>query len=336
MSKRDNYIDFIRFLGITLIIIAHINAPAMLTQIRCFDVPLMIFASGLAYSNKKIKATWHNFYWPRIKRLLIPVYIFIPFYLLLLLIADIPVTKELCVRSFLLTLRGSIGYVWIIRVFLLMTLVTPLLIKTKSKFNNMGIMGTILLILCLNEIAVLSIHKVEPMPIYLEVYTDIVPYLFGYSTIFLLGLSVNTTCKSMKQGMGTHLALVLTMVIGSLFFIYHTKINSGAFSFVAYKFPPRMIYLVYGIICCLIIWWLKPYIGKLADIRFVLFVGRNTIWIYLWHMVYVIIANKYLPHWGERFLFVYFISIVTYYVQFRIIEYINSKKHFALLNYFKG
>lgn len=43
--QRDLYIDFLRFIGISLIILAHVEAPSGITQFRSFDVPLMVFSS---------------------------------------------------------------------------------------------------------------------------------------------------------------------------------------------------------------------------------------------------------------------------------------------------
>ena len=38
--QRDLYIDFLRFIGISLIILAHVEAPSGITQFRSFDVPV--------------------------------------------------------------------------------------------------------------------------------------------------------------------------------------------------------------------------------------------------------------------------------------------------------
>ena len=53
-KSRDIEVDVLRSIGILLIILAHIKAPLMLTIIRCFDVPLMVFVSGLCYSGKTL------------------------------------------------------------------------------------------------------------------------------------------------------------------------------------------------------------------------------------------------------------------------------------------
>ena len=52
--NRDISIDLLRFVGLSCIIFAHIDAPFVLNQLRCFDVPLMLFVSGLTCSGRSI------------------------------------------------------------------------------------------------------------------------------------------------------------------------------------------------------------------------------------------------------------------------------------------
>lgn len=73
--QRDLYIDFLRFIGISLIILAHVEAPSGITQFRSFDVPLMVFVSGLSFSTKG--GGFWKYVWKRVKRLCIPVYLFL-------------------------------------------------------------------------------------------------------------------------------------------------------------------------------------------------------------------------------------------------------------------
>jgi fucose 4-O-acetylase-like acetyltransferase len=47
VQPRDTYVDFLRALGLLLIFVAHTQAPDILARIRTFDVPLMVFISGL-------------------------------------------------------------------------------------------------------------------------------------------------------------------------------------------------------------------------------------------------------------------------------------------------
>jgi len=52
--KRGTYIDFLRFLGLASIILAHTYDVLILKQLRAFDVCLMVFVSGLAAGTNPI------------------------------------------------------------------------------------------------------------------------------------------------------------------------------------------------------------------------------------------------------------------------------------------
>jgi fucose 4-O-acetylase-like acetyltransferase len=49
LNNRDLRIDILRVAGLLLIILAHVSPPFLLFQFRTFDVPLMVFVSGLSY-----------------------------------------------------------------------------------------------------------------------------------------------------------------------------------------------------------------------------------------------------------------------------------------------
>ena len=129
MQNRDLSIDLLRFLGLTMIVLVHVNPPFWLTQFRSFDVPMMVFVSGLTVARKEV-SSYVGYIVKRTKRLVIPVWTFLAFYLLgfyylqFWILPDQYLTGRMILRSFLL-LDQSIGYVWIIRVFLLIMLLPP-------------------------------------------------------------------------------------------------------------------------------------------------------------------------------------------------------------------
>ena len=143
LQKRDPSIDLLRFIGLTMIILAHIGlsrSTSLLFQLRSFDVPLMVFTSGLAFSGRNTGA-YLSFIGKRTLRLIVPVYIFVAAYILLNpVFSDWGIVKEYSSKeiwgTFMLRLNPSIGYVWIIRVFLIVMLVTPLLLKLDKAIRN--------------------------------------------------------------------------------------------------------------------------------------------------------------------------------------------------------
>lgn len=122
LQKRDPSIDLLRFIGLTMIILAHIGLSrsiSLLFQLRSFDVPLMVFTSGLAFSGRNTGA-YLPFIGKRTLRLIVPVYLFVAAYILLNPILSgwglvDEYTSKVIAGTFMLRLNPSIGYVWIIR-----------------------------------------------------------------------------------------------------------------------------------------------------------------------------------------------------------------------------
>lgn len=50
-QTRMGYIDFLKFIGLTGIIIAHVGSPDWLMMLRNFDVPFMVILSSILGEN---------------------------------------------------------------------------------------------------------------------------------------------------------------------------------------------------------------------------------------------------------------------------------------------
>ncbi|VED48541.1 Acyltransferase family [Raoultella terrigena] len=130
--QRNIIIDAMRVLGLLLIILAHVQPPSFIFQLRTFDVPMMIFVSGMAYyySGKSNIKLW-QYSLSRFKRLVFPVWIFLVFFFLSIFIFE-PVgfvdlfTLKTIISTFLL---GGFGYVWIIKVFLIIAICSPIFVR---------------------------------------------------------------------------------------------------------------------------------------------------------------------------------------------------------------
>lgn len=75
-TRRVAEIDFLRAEGLLLIVLAHVNAPAVLFQMRNFDVVLMVFVIGMAYANST-PISYGDYVVKRFRRLVIPVWLFL-------------------------------------------------------------------------------------------------------------------------------------------------------------------------------------------------------------------------------------------------------------------
>ncbi|HFS2505823.1 TPA: acyltransferase family protein, partial [Escherichia coli] len=90
--ERSFRLDLMRLLGLLLIIFAHIGPPNALFQIRTFDVPMMIFVSGVAYYiSSPSFFSWKIYYIKRVSRLLFPVWCFFALFYGVVYLFDIKV-----------------------------------------------------------------------------------------------------------------------------------------------------------------------------------------------------------------------------------------------------
>lgn len=129
MSERDFSLDLLRTIGLLSIILAHINPPQWLFQLRAFDVILMVAVSTISYTEYSQPKSYGKYLWSRVKRLLFPTEEFIIligaiFYVLSMLTGvDTPFPLRTIIIG-MFTLSG-VGYLWVIRVFIYNALLNP-------------------------------------------------------------------------------------------------------------------------------------------------------------------------------------------------------------------
>lgn len=333
MKERDPYIDFLRFVGLSLIILAHVNPPYVIGQLRSFDVPLMLFVSGLSISGKKIDGYW-KYLWERTKRLVLPVWIFLAVYLSIfyfsqsLVLPEQYLTPRMILRSFLF-LDESIGYVWIIRIFLLVMIVTPLLKKIEGKIANDWYFIVLLTALYLCTGALYIASEAIDDKILNFIIRDILQYAVAYSIPFIIGVRIKTLSENNKESKFSSILIVLCLAG-----VVYSFANNGLDISHSYKFPPRSCFILYGVLMCVVAWisrglWNK----KIVEFGLFGWIGRNTIWIYLWHMPLVLCANYLIANWLIKYLLVYSTSAIAFFVQYSIVK--RSNNSFAM-RYFVG
>lgn len=334
-SKRNTYLDFLRFIGLTAIVIAHINGPDLLQQIRCFDVPLMLFVSGLAFSGKRISNFWF-FCKHRIKRLVIPVYLFLTFYFLinwmLFIVGVIPepfsFLRMFC--SYLLLYYGSIGYVWVIKVFLLIMLVTPALLKIGECGKVSFCLFIFLMLMGLEFAAQVLSLIINKYAVGYYVLFETIPFLLAYSVPFLIGTKVRYSGKS-----SVWLLIFIALTLFSFLVLYKQTGHCMPISPV-YKYPPRPIFILYGTTASLLLWYCNRFLREFANIKFFSFVGSNTIWIYLWHIPFVNFVNDNLNNALARFVVVYLGAIIVFSIQYYLVMHLSSNKDSFWRKYLVG
>lgn len=327
---REERIDILRFVGISLIILAHVGAPSWINQIRCFDVPLMFFVSGLACSGKSIES-YKNYAIKRAKRLLYPAWGFIMGYLILLTLLRVVLHKEPYSMDFYLEsmiMTGGIGYVWIIRVFFLVALILPALLWIEKKLNttpktiltSLTILGGVILLYDLSS----SWNSV-----FLKRFLyEWVITLASYCLPFLLGLKLRYLEYKEVKSITSALGIIFAVSVVVYYFT-----NGLPIVFTPnYKYPPYSYYVLYGVFVCCLLWLLSKLLVRLLGNRFFLFIGQNTIWIYFYHIPLLLFTSN-VP-WIYRYVLVYTISVSLFSLQYRL--YRCWKEKYPFMRYFIG
>lgn len=328
---RNGSIDLLRFIGLSLIILAHVAPPFVLFNLRCFDVPMMLFVSGLAYSNHKADFS-PSFFVRRVLRLLVPVYIFLTAYFLLVIILRQAVGVDFGIRwkhiaeSYLLL--DGIGFVWIIRIFLLIGLLTPVLMTIERAVHSDALLLLMLVVVAAMMTAAIR-HGFGLDNFFTRNYLY---YAIGYSVPFIAGLRVG---KMNSKRLAIFSSLVF-LVLASSCFLYIIG-GGNALNINALKYPPQAYFLFYGLFMSLVCHALCCHTRLVRHIPAMCrFIGMNTIWIYLYHIPLIQISGMLSLPWWLRYIVVYAISVAVTYVQIRIVARLRSQHDSAIYKYLKG
>lgn len=326
LKSRDIHIDVMRALGLLLIFLSH-SAPSVdaVMQFRCFDVPMMVFISGLTFSNKSND----NFnYWTYIKkrtvRLICPVWLFLAAYISVLAIAQyfklIPeyLTLNMAIESFLL--YDGIGYVWIFRVFLLMMICAPVFSKIVRLSNGVSALCLVTFLLLLEGLFFVSTY-VANSSLLSFVINEFLMYALGYAVLFILGMKLRNA-KGKEQ-----LYWILFVIVLSVIYLTSYLVQMGLPVQITpnYKFPPRGYFLVYGMLISTIVWITRGYWGRIINQKFLIFLGQNTSWIYLWHIPFVLVCSL-IDIWICRYLVLLVMPLAIYSIQYLLVKRMNLPK----------
>lgn len=305
--------------------------PYIVLNLRCFDVPLMLFVSGLVYAGREADYSC-RFFIHRAMRLLIPVYIFLTGYFVLafalkyLFSIDFGITVKHVVGSYLL--MDGIGYVWIIRVFLMVSILTPFLISLNKSIKKEWIFC--LLIVLLTLIQEIMIRFGVGMNVVLV--RDFIYYCIGYSLLFLLGLRV---AKKDIKSVGGYAILFIGLFV--IYAVYLCLTGGGIISMNNYKYPPRGYFLIYGALASLICYLAVSRVCCLHKSKIISFIGMNTIWIYLYHIPLVQLTGRLVLPWYIQYVIVYVIAVIICFAQVSVVNVLQHKyPKLSFLKYFKG
>lgn len=316
-QQRDERIDLLRFIGLAMVILAHVYPPMWVAQLRNFDVPLMVLVSALSFSASVKQESYGQYVWARVKRLVFPVWLFLTLYFAVQWAFAYPQAlpdPEKIVRSY--TMIDGIGYVWVIRVFLLVALLAPFIYRFHQRTAaNSQYFRVLLLWYLAYEVAVVMLMP-ELSGVARTVLRNTVFDAVPFALLFALGLRI----PAMPRAELWRLSGLFTAVflLFALWFFW----QQGSFVRTqSFKYPPQHYYLAYALMCAFVLWLiaesLLTFLRSSRLIGFVLFAGSNSIWIYLWHILFLQIFNQ---SWGQKYLLVFACSALVTWVQVTVIQ----------------
>lgn len=330
MEKRISYIDFLKVVALSGIIIAHVGSPNWLMMARSFDVPLMVIISSLlaSYSIKKYKNDYRQiikYYISRVKRLVFPTYIFLFFYFIIRIV----ISKEIqsvkyYLATFLLT-RYGFGYVWIILIYLYSAFLIPIYRKIGYNFKSISLVLIIYFAYELLYFFGIGINN--------KIVDTTLFYIIPYGLLTFIGYNIEKMSNKQK-----HFLIAINLTIFVLL-AYYYFIKTGSFQLVQIsKYPPRIYYLSYGILCSILfICFCNKNEFKIFENKIILYISKHSMWIYLWHILILDIYKYFkLPElWYIKVFFVYFIAVLVVFITNKTLDIIEKKRTYSLSKYLR-
>lgn len=329
-TGRNLVYDVLRSLGLFLIVLAHVKPPPAVWCMRNFDVPLMVLVSAavfqLGYAGRSIAVG--AYLRKRTVRLLAPVYVFLAFYFIVsALLTPGRFNGTMILRTFLLL--DGIGFVWVIRVFLIVAIVAPFLLRWRQSLSRAVFIALLGAIYLAHE-ALFAVFAAHRDFIGDDVVEFTVFYLLPYTVVFGLGLRWPgmSRLEAFVVGLG---CLIVGVALWRM--LPPMPLEDMLHD---HKYPPRLLYVWYGLgVSHLLYAALMPLRNLPDGLRSVVeWISASSLWIYLWHIPGLTIASKMLHSFAPaqfRFLAAWLVTltfaIVATFVQKRVVQWVIERGH---------
>lgn len=321
VKERDIRFDILKFIGILCIILAHTTSrDSLVFELRNFDVPLMVVASGslfyISAKNSNSNYGYRKYLTKRLFRLVAPTWFFLSAFFLLTYLTswifeiDYHYSLEKIVKAYLFLNFDyyDVWYTWILRIFVLIAIIAPFILviwnKLQSKVLFFSLISCVYLgyELCFKVIGyrtslnILKHYDYQPiipqiiMFTYDVIVNQIFFYILPYGCLFAIGvLAINLNRKDIIKISLLSLSIFLSLVI----FQVQTLDYQNLLFLQEYKYPPRLYYLSYSIFVWSILYLIVTELVKVQNFKRLLskesriykLLSYSSLWIYFWHIV---------------------------------------------------
>ena len=314
--QRDAKIDIMRAVGTLLVMLAHVTLPDTLQKIRSFDVVMLVFISGFSFSYRK-SSTYGTYLWQRVKKLVLPTYAIITALFIVAFGACAAVGRQqlfswdMIWKSYVFA--DGIGYIWIVKVYMLIAAASPLLYQIAKQVKSDGSF-------CLLIAGVYGVYH--------ALMKLLGSNVFLYQYVFQIFPYVLVACVGMRARDNTNFQWK-ALIVSGIITIADVAIRS-AFVFEDFKYPPQYNYLSYGLFVALVLYQALPnYVNK-----GILWFSKNSFTVYLFHIIFLLATNfaseikpfTFMGIWYVQFAIVVALSIVATIVINQIGATLSNKK----------
>ncbi|MFA5135945.1 MAG: acyltransferase [Patescibacteria group bacterium] len=286
--KRLDEIDDIRGISMIVMILIHTNAYYLSSKVAFYTLELsqfavvaFIFCSSYLYFqvSHPCSLNWFVSYMiKRLKRLLIPYYIFFVFYTVFLILQNPDkITREYFVKNIVLT--GGIEFNWLVLLFIYLTILMPVFEILKNRYR--------LLLYIYTAIAFASsilFLKYTPLSYYR--YIMWLPWsLVVIYTLYFDKIKNN----SMYLVVWTGVFFLMFIVTRNLILIpldHPVRMYSN-------KYPPNIYHLAYSLMCVNVLYLLIKYKVFVGLKPFVHFFSRNSYSLYFIHILVIYVFRSF-------------------------------------------
>lgn len=316
-SGRDKKLDFLRFMGLAMIVLAHVGPPQFIFQLRNFDVPLMVLVAGISFGLSSRSESYGSYLWKRFNRLVFPVWIFLTGYFLVHYF--LPEQQNVPSVETIVSSYFFIGdYVWIIRVFLLVAVVAPYIstinVKTQSHARYLAmVFGIYLLYELMLTVAQPILNTALGSTVDLTLFV-----LLPYGVLFALALRIPVLSARQVSALAL-CAFAVFVAIGTTLYL-----QTGNFvPTQMFKYPPTAYYLSFALMVSLLLYLfsgrLVQWVALTKLEKPVEFMAKNSIWVYLWHIPMLELVS---PNWYffVKYPLVLGVALLVAFLQVSIVE----------------
>ena len=281
MCMRDSKIDFIRALCSMTVILAHVSAPAWINDIRTFDVVVLVMLSGMSLMYAS-RTSYSRYLWKRIQKLVLPTLlmmalVFSGSYIVCSVLGINQLySGNQILRSFMLLNEGSMGYVWIVRVYFMVAILTPIIRFAEERTTKLTSMLLINIVGFFAADLLLLSSGILPDSLLRTVLLDWGHSSLVYALIAYDGLWIiqNRNKSNVIIGVCACVFLFCTIIIS-------IPAHQLIFDPSSYKFPPQVYYCSYGVLVGILLYRIAPN----REMYIVRWLSSRSFSIYLWHIV---------------------------------------------------